>query len=49
MEALTYCQSCGMSLTKEILGTERDGSLNIDYCLYCYKHGAFVDVAPCKI
>ncbi len=36
------CQSCGMPLTEEVLGTERDGSKNEDYCVYCYKEGAFV-------
>lgn len=36
-----YCQSCGMPLTEEILGTNADGSKNEDYCIYCYKDGAF--------
>ena len=30
-----------MPLTKEILGTNADGSKNEDYCIYCYKDGAF--------
>ena len=34
------CQSCGMPITSnEQLGTNRDGSANIDYCKYCYKNG----------
>lgn len=38
----TYCQSCGMPLTKpEEQGTEKDGSLNPDYCIYCYREGEF--------
>lgn len=41
MEA--YCQSCGMPLTEEVLGTEKDGSKNQEYCMYCYKEGAFTD------
>jgi hypothetical protein len=36
-----FCQSCGMPLTEELLGTNADGSKNEDYCVYCYKDGAF--------
>ena len=36
-----FCQSCGMPLTEEILGTNTDGSKNEDYCIYCLKDGAF--------
>lgn len=36
-----FCQSCGMPLTKEISGTNADGSPNEDYCTYCYKDGKF--------
>ena len=36
-----YCQSCGMPLTDEILGTNADGTPNEDYCIYCYKDGKF--------
>lgn len=36
-----FCQSCGMPLTPECLGTNADGSPNYDYCMYCYKEGAF--------
>lgn len=38
---MQFCQSCGMPLNDEVLGTEKDGSKNPDYCLYCYKDGAF--------
>ena len=38
-----YCQSCGMSLTDEVLGTNADGSKNEEYCMYCYKDGAFTN------
>lgn len=27
----------------ELLGTEKDGSPNTDYCKYCYQHGAFTN------
>jgi hypothetical protein len=30
-----------MPLTNEILGTNIDGSKNEEYCIYCYKDGAF--------
>ena len=36
-----FCQSCGMPLTDDILGTNADGSKNEEYCIYCYKDGAF--------
>lgn len=38
---MKFCQSCGMPLTNEILGTNSDGSPNEDYCIYCYKDGKF--------
>ena len=42
MEDMKFCQSCGMPLTKtEDFGTEKDGKLSEDYCVYCYKDGAF--------
>lgn len=38
------CQSCGMPITsQEQLGTNKDGSINNDYCKYCYKDGKFID------
>ena len=37
-----FCQSCGMPLTDEILGTNADGSKNEDYCIYCYRDGKFL-------
>ena len=27
----------------ELLGTEKDGSRNKEYCIYCYQNGAFVN------
>ena len=36
-----FCQSCGMPLTDTNKGTNADGSLNNDYCTYCYKEGKF--------
>lgn len=44
MENKNFCQSCSMPLDKpEILGTEKDGSKNREYCVYCYQNGAFVN------
>jgi len=37
-----FCQSCGMPLTDEVLGTNADGSKNEEYCMYCYKDGKFL-------
>ena len=43
MEA-TFCQSCGMPMaTADQFGTNKDGSANHDYCVYCYKEGAFTE------
>ena len=30
-----------MPLTDELLGTNTNGSKNEEYCIYCYKDGAF--------
>ena len=39
---LKCCQSCGMPLSPEVLGTNADGSKNEAYCMYCYKDGKFL-------
>lgn len=36
-----FCQSCGMPLSNTNKGTNADGSLNEDYCTYCYQNGKF--------
>ena len=51
MENILRCQSCGMPLsaelvfgegsTENVFGTEKDGSLNHEYCYLCYIDGAF--------
>ena len=38
---MKFCQSCGMPLNDEILGTNADNTPNEDYCIYCYKNGKF--------
>ena len=35
------CQCCGMPLEDEILGRNQDGSLNEDYCKWCYADGTY--------
>ena len=38
-----FCQSCGMPLTTdEDCGHNADGSINFDYCKYCYEDGKFL-------
>lgn len=38
-----YCQSCAMPMpTDEMLGTDADGSLNTDYCKFCFSNGEFI-------
>lgn len=39
-----FCQSCGMPMNAEgaQYGREKDGSLNADYCRWCYDEGEFL-------
>ncbi|MBD3252655.1 transcriptional regulator [Candidatus Pacearchaeota archaeon] len=37
------CQSCGMPLNDENLGTNKDGSKNKKYCKFCFENGEFKD------
>lgn len=36
------CQSCGMPLEDDIMGHDADGSINEDYCKWCYDGGAYL-------
>ena len=37
-----FCQSCGMLMTaEEQFGRNADGTVNDEYCIYCYRDGAF--------
>ena len=41
---MRICQSCSMPMENEaVFGTNKDGSKNSDYCIYCYKNGDFID------
>ena len=35
------CQCCGMPLEDEMIGRNKDGSLNEDYCKWCYADGTY--------
>lgn len=35
------CQCCGMPLEDEIVGYDSDGTLNEDYCKWCYADGTY--------
>ena len=38
------CQSCGMPIENNTqLGTNKDESLNQDFCKYCFENGKFID------
>ena len=39
---MKFCQSCGMPLTDDNKGTNADGSLSDDYCVYCFRDGRFL-------
>ena len=36
-----FCQCCGMPLDDAIIGRNADGSLNDDYCKWCYADGTY--------
>ena len=35
------CQCCGMPLEDPVISREKDGTLNEDYCQWCYADGNF--------
>ena len=35
------CQCCGMPLEDDVLGRNQDGTLNEDYCKWCYADGTY--------
>ena len=36
-----FCQCCGMPLEEGIISHEKDGTLNEDYCQWCYADGTY--------
>lgn len=51
------CQCCGMPLEDEIISRDKDGTLNEDYCKWCYADGTYtysnmddlIDVCVCHM
>ena len=41
MADMSFCQSCCMPMADDLYGTNADGTLNNDYCKYCYAWGEF--------
>ena len=37
-----FCQCCGMPLEDSIISREKDGTLNGDYCQWCYADGTYM-------
>jgi hypothetical protein len=37
------CQSCGMPMSKEYFGTNKDESKNKEFCSFCFENGKFTD------
>lgn len=35
------CQCCGMPMEDEVVGRDKDGALNEDYCKWCYADGTY--------
>ena len=40
-EKKLVCQCCGMELDDSIMSREKDGTINQDYCQWCYTDGKF--------
>ncbi len=38
-----FCNSCGRPIVKADYGTNKDGSLNPDYCKDCFQDGEFTE------
>lgn len=36
------CQSCGMPIIPEQMGREKDGTINKNYCKWCWDQGEFL-------
>lgn len=41
MNVENICQSCGMKMKNSDFGRNSDGSINKDYCKYCFPNGSF--------
>lgn len=43
MDDSSRCQSCGTPIHVGNFGTNASGSMNFDYCNFCFERGAFTD------
>jgi len=43
------CQCCGMPLTDELLGRDKDGALNEEYCKWCLVDGTYTYTSMDKL
>lgn len=41
MEQTRICQCCGMPMTPDLMSREPDGTVNEEYCKFCYADGKF--------
>ena len=42
---MRFCQSCGMPMEeKNDFGTNQDGTLNEEYCQFCFEDGDFCEM-----
>ncbi|MDE6597725.1 MAG: zinc ribbon domain-containing protein, partial [Clostridia bacterium] len=37
-----FCQCCGMPLEDDYISKETDGTLNEEFCKWCYNEGKFI-------
>lgn len=43
MDHIVRCQSCHMPLDPGFFGSNADGSVNREWCRFCFKDGAFTN------
>ena len=45
MDNKIRCQSCGMPISEQFgnLGTNKDGSITSEYCIFCFADGKFTN------
>lgn len=40
---MVFCNSCGMPISYDEYGTEKDGSKTSEFCIDCYQNGEFTE------
>ena len=43
MDNMLICQSSGMNINDSYKGTNRDGSLSVEFCSFCFAKGEFIN------